>query len=304
VAITPDGTTAYVTNVDAGTVTPIDTATNTAGTPIPVAGGSKPRGVAITPDQAPVAALSATPARAGQPSSFDASPSTDPDGTVASYEWDFGDGSSATTLSATTTHTYAGAGGYTVTVTETDDAGCSTSLVFTGQTVSCNGSSAAQASLQVTIAAACSGLSIANDAGSQSGSPGQPFTGSFTVAAQNCTGADLTNVKMQGGTAGWLAQASTSWTTDPISGTVSASSTKKNTTLTARFPTLADQASASGAGMASVTVMVRGTVPPHTACGSQLPISGSWSASAVAPDGTTIRSPYTPSATITVTCGG
>lgn len=39
--------TAYVVSGAAGTVTPIDTATNTAGTPIPV--GSGPWAIAITP---------------------------------------------------------------------------------------------------------------------------------------------------------------------------------------------------------------------------------------------------------------
>jgi YVTN family beta-propeller protein len=40
--------TAYITNTGSDTVTPIDTATNTAGTPIPV--GSAPYRIAITPD--------------------------------------------------------------------------------------------------------------------------------------------------------------------------------------------------------------------------------------------------------------
>ncbi len=40
--------TAYVTNYSSNTVTPIDTATNTPGTPIPV--GTTPTAVAITPD--------------------------------------------------------------------------------------------------------------------------------------------------------------------------------------------------------------------------------------------------------------
>ena len=41
--------TAYVANdLESGTVTPIDTATNTAGTPIAV--GAEPVGIAITPD--------------------------------------------------------------------------------------------------------------------------------------------------------------------------------------------------------------------------------------------------------------
>ena len=40
IAITPDGKTAYVANTGSGTVTPIATATNTAGPPITV--GSEP----------------------------------------------------------------------------------------------------------------------------------------------------------------------------------------------------------------------------------------------------------------------
>ena len=46
IAITPDGKTAYVAN--SGTVTPITTATDTAGTPITA--GSDPYAIAITPD--------------------------------------------------------------------------------------------------------------------------------------------------------------------------------------------------------------------------------------------------------------
>ena len=150
VAITPDGSSAYVVDFNANTVIPIDTATNTPGTPI--AGFSGPEGVAITPDQPPTAAFSASPAGAGQVSSFDASASTDPDGTIVSYAWDFGDGSpAATTTTPLTSHTYAAAGTYTVTVTETDDAGCSTTRIFTGATASCNGSSTAAVSHDVIV---------------------------------------------------------------------------------------------------------------------------------------------------------
>ena len=45
IAITPDGTTAYVVNDNSGTVTPIATATNTASHPITV--GSLPVSIAI-----------------------------------------------------------------------------------------------------------------------------------------------------------------------------------------------------------------------------------------------------------------
>ena len=48
VAITPDGTMAYVVNRGDGTVTPITTATNIAGAPITV--GPSPTAIAIAPD--------------------------------------------------------------------------------------------------------------------------------------------------------------------------------------------------------------------------------------------------------------
>ena len=47
-AITPDGTKAYVVNGNSGTVSVIDTATNTVGATVTV--GTAPYGVAITPD--------------------------------------------------------------------------------------------------------------------------------------------------------------------------------------------------------------------------------------------------------------
>src|SRR5690606_20315356 len=58
---------------------------------------------------------------------LDASSSSDPDGTIASYEWELGDGGSSSGV--TTSHTYAGAGTYPVTLTVTDDGGESTSSV-------------------------------------------------------------------------------------------------------------------------------------------------------------------------------
>ncbi len=54
--------------------------------------------------------------------SFDGSTSTDPDGTVASYSWDFGDRSVAGT-GAKPPHTYAAAGTYQVKLTVTDNQG-------------------------------------------------------------------------------------------------------------------------------------------------------------------------------------
>ena len=109
---------------------------------------------ALTPDRGPTAAFSAAAARAGSPSSFNAAASSSPDYPIVSYAWDFGDGQTQTTTGPSTTHVYAQPGNYTATLTVADEAGCSRSIVFTGQTAYCNGSSKATATQPVTIAAA------------------------------------------------------------------------------------------------------------------------------------------------------
>ena len=60
---------------------------------------------------------------------FDGRGSNDPDGTIQSYSWAFGDGTSAT--GATTTHTYAQRGSYSVSLTVTDNSGASTTTTTT-----------------------------------------------------------------------------------------------------------------------------------------------------------------------------
>ena len=56
--------------------------------------------------------------------------STDPDGSIASYAWNWGDGSAATTGS-TSTHTYATAGSYPVGLTVTDNGGATGTFATT-----------------------------------------------------------------------------------------------------------------------------------------------------------------------------
>ncbi len=73
----------------------------------------------------PVFALPAGPL-SGNPLSFDGSASSDPDGTIAAYRWDFGDGSSA--AGARSSHTYQSPGTYTVRLTVTDDKGLAATL--------------------------------------------------------------------------------------------------------------------------------------------------------------------------------
>ena len=213
--MSPDGATLYAASVDKQVVTPVDTATNVAGTPISFAGVVTPRGQpfapgglamtpdgarllvadasgnsaafgnsvqivstpantlsgapialnsglgfgldgAVTPDQAPVADFTVTSAPPGSPTHFDASTSTVRYGTIASYAWDFGDGSAVqTTTTPTTEHAYGGAGTFSASVTETTAAGTAlpATTLMTGRTFVRNGNDSARASRSVIISA-------------------------------------------------------------------------------------------------------------------------------------------------------
>ena len=74
---------------------------------------------APVPNTPPTAAFTSTVA--GRTVSVNASGSSDSDGTIASYNWDFGDGGTASGTPAS--HTYATAGTYPVTLTVIDDDG-------------------------------------------------------------------------------------------------------------------------------------------------------------------------------------
>ncbi|MDH3974847.1 MAG: PKD domain-containing protein [Deltaproteobacteria bacterium] len=88
---------------------------------------------------------------------FDGTGSTDPDGIVSSYAWDFGDGS--TGMGPTPSHSYQAEGTYNVTLTVTDDGGLTGSAVTTA-----------------TIGAAINEPPIANANGPYGGTVGLPLT--------------------------------------------------------------------------------------------------------------------------------
>jgi YVTN family beta-propeller protein len=149
VAITPDGERAYVANETSRAVSVIDTATNTEEKTINL--GPTVWAVAIVPNQPPTAELRADALEvfAGTPVTFDASASSDDEG-IASYTFDFGDGSQVTTAQPKRKHAYSEPGTYSATVTVDDGVGCEPipdffelglASPFTGQTAHCNGPS-------------------------------------------------------------------------------------------------------------------------------------------------------------------
>jgi PKD repeat protein len=86
--------------------------------------------VVAPPNQEPVAQFVAT--ATGSSVAFDGSGSRDADGTIASWAWDFGDGSPVSTDAGSTSHVYASPGVYTVSLTVTDDDGAP-SVEFTDE---------------------------------------------------------------------------------------------------------------------------------------------------------------------------
>jgi len=82
-------------------------------------------------NQPPLAVASADPSNGTAPLAvqFSAAGSTDPDGLIVAFAWDFGDGSLSN--EANPAHTYAAAGSYIATLTVTDDAGATGAATVT-----------------------------------------------------------------------------------------------------------------------------------------------------------------------------
>ncbi len=151
VAIAPNGQQGYVTDGTGSSVTVLDATRNAAVGSIGV--GSKPTAVAVVPDQGPVASLFVSPTlrRLKKRLTFHGAGSTDADGQITDYTWDFGDGGRVHGSKATRVHRYRKPGQYIVTLSVTDGEGCSTEQIYTGQTASCNGSPAAVLSSPIAV---------------------------------------------------------------------------------------------------------------------------------------------------------
>jgi PKD repeat protein len=79
--------------------------------------------IVVRENLSPTASFSATPTTGEAPLTvaFDASTSADPDGSIISYNWNFGDGASRTGV--TSSHTYDTPGTFNITLTVTDNKG-------------------------------------------------------------------------------------------------------------------------------------------------------------------------------------
>lgn len=139
VLISPSGEHAYVggtSALGAYNLSPVGTMTAQTSSPINTDGAQT--ALAIATDQGPQVKLNTVAAPATAPSTFEAGASQDPDGAVVKWEWDFGDGSTATGHGVS--HIYQQPGTYLVKLTITDDEGCSAISKYTGQSTSCAGS--------------------------------------------------------------------------------------------------------------------------------------------------------------------
>jgi YVTN family beta-propeller protein len=154
VAFDPRGLSGYVTDEGGGAATILDATRNVAAGSIGV--GAAPAGVAVVPDQGPAASFFVSPTRrrAKKTLTFHAAGSTDSDGSIVNYAWDFGDGRHAEGSAPTRVHRYRRPGNYQVSLVVTDDEGCSTEFVYTGQTAYCNGSAAAALTTTMAVLSA------------------------------------------------------------------------------------------------------------------------------------------------------
>ncbi len=170
---TYDSTGAYTAQL---TVTDDDGATDTANRTIQVSAASP------VSNNSPSAGFTASPTSGSAPLavSFDASGSSDSDGSIASYAWTFGDGGSSSGV--TTSHTYNSTGTYTAQLTVTDDDGATdtaTRMIQVSTTTPVSNNSPT-ASFTISPAPGADPLAVSFDASGSSDSDGSIVSYAWT----------------------------------------------------------------------------------------------------------------------------
>ena len=194
---TGTGVTANHAYLTGGTKTITLTVTDNAG-----ASGWTSHQVEVTdpnaPNQPPVASFTA--AVTGLSVLVDGTATTDADGTVTSYAWDFGDGAAATT--ATASHVYSSDGPYTITLTAIDNDGAQGTATRT-VTVAAAAPVLASDAFARTVASGWGSADVggawsATGTTSVTGATGQyTLSGASSVAETRLPGATGTSVRIQ-----------------------------------------------------------------------------------------------------------
>ncbi|MDD5219951.1 MAG: PKD domain-containing protein, partial [Candidatus Bipolaricaulis sp.] len=204
------------------------------------------------PNQAPTASFTFSPSSptTGTTVSFNASASTDPDGSIVAYTWNFGDG--VTGSGVTASHAYAVAGSYTVSLTVRDDDSATNSTTRT-------------VTVQTPLVA---DLTVA----SLTYSPSAPVLGqsiTFTVAVvnQGSAGAGQFRVLLDSGTSSTFVYVPQLGAGAGQSLTMTLPLASSSQTFTARADDLGQIAEASESNNTRSVTISAGTPPPTAEAG-------------------------------------
>lgn len=169
---------------------------------------------ADTGASAPLAAFTANPVSGTAPLAvvFDAGSSTDSDGTIQTYAWNFGDGAGASGV--TTSRTYTTAGTFTATLTVTDDQGLTDSESTT-----------------ITVTAAQQTISV-RSISVTGGAVKGGYQCTATVAVKNDGGGSVSGATVSGSWSGTVSGSSSGTTNASGSVQLKSAKTKKRGTCT------------------------------------------------------------------------
>ena len=178
--------------------------------------------VSAPTSQGPVAMLSATPTSgvAPLPVNFSASGSYDPDGTIAAYEWNFGDGS-APVSGMTASYTYSAPGTYNASVKVTDNTGITT---VKGVTITATSTTSVTTNT-TTMSVAAMTVTLTTNKGSQT-------QATATVSVRDSNGNPVAGATVNGTWSGAVSGSSSGTTSTSGAASMNSSRTKSSGTFT------------------------------------------------------------------------